>query len=111
MTPLNMTQQHHSPIHCSAQNYLFEEKLRLLKEFKDKHGHCNVTCAQDNALGHFVAYLRHRKRYNMLSADRCKKVEELGFEWDVPEKKNQQQDSKPKKTTKEDNNTNDNTSM
>lgn len=56
-----------------------------LIEYKKKQGDCAVPTdyPQDQALSDWVANQRHRNRKGKLSADRFKKLEEIGFNWSV----------------------------
>ena len=61
----------------------WEENYELLKEYKDKHGHCNVprTYKQDPKLGQWVNNQRHRK--NRLPADKIEMLDSIGFSWKI----------------------------
>lgn len=61
----------------------FNEKCDLLEQqFKSKHGHCNVPVSHPT-LGNWVNNQRLAYRAETLSAARIKKLEDLGFHWNV----------------------------
>ena len=63
---------------------VWEMKFAELNRFKDKHGHCNVPAqwAQDPQLGRWVRRQRVSKRTAQLSAERKKRLDALGFDWE-----------------------------
>jgi Helicase associated domain len=56
-----------------------------LTKYKAKHGDCNIPSAfpSDPDLANWVANQRHRKKIGSLSADRVRKLDEIGFLWAV----------------------------
>jgi len=65
----------------------FEERIEQLTAFKEVHGHLRVTRALDKNLADFCVRMReaHRKPDSggmMMTEERIKAVEELGFEWE-----------------------------
>ena len=67
----------------------WETRLRELKEFKKKHGHCVIAPKHPGGLGRWVECLlseketQHRNEHR--DAGRIKKLEELGFQWGLME--------------------------
>ena len=59
--------------------------LNALKEYKDRHGDCNVPAGwagNDIKLGSWVGTQRTRYSEGKLSNDRIKRLEDVGFVWD-----------------------------
>ena len=56
-----------------------------LKEFKKIHGHCNVPnrYPENPALGGWCRTQRKRYKKNLISGDKIKLLEEIGFIWDI----------------------------
>jgi hypothetical protein len=61
------------------------EMFQRLLKYKKKHGDCDVpsSCPADPNLANWVANQRHRKKMGTLSAERVKKLTEVGFVWAV----------------------------
>lgn len=61
----------------------WEKNLKLLLDFKQRYGHCDVPslCATHANLGSWVANQRHRKKTGKLSAERIRRLEETGLKW------------------------------
>ena len=63
----------------------FEERIEELKVFKAKHGHVRVTVKQDKSLGLYCKIIRSSRRgtakRRVITEDRIKALDELGFEW------------------------------
>ena len=62
------------------------EWLRRLKElaaFKKKHGHCSVPSRESSNLSQWAGRQRVAKRTGKLSAERVRRLDELGFPWDA----------------------------
>ncbi len=59
----------------------WEENYQYLQDFKQRHGHCQVSKAEDNVLSNWVAY--QRKNQANLNNDQIRKLDELDFEWVV----------------------------
>ena len=57
----------------------WESKYKKLKEFKHIHGHCNVPLHSEKQLYRWVVDQRRAKKRGKLSAERIKKLEELGI--------------------------------
>lgn len=69
-------------------NYeLWNFKYQLLKEFKDKHGHCNVpyTYKSEHNLNYWVGTQRAAYRDGIISSDKIEKLNDLGFVWKLKE--------------------------
>eukprot|EP00522_Entomoneis_paludosa_P008032 CAMPEP_0172450904 /NCGR_PEP_ID=MMETSP1065-20121228/9094_1 /TAXON_ID=265537 /ORGANISM="Amphiprora paludosa, Strain CCMP125" /LENGTH=689 /DNA_ID=CAMNT_0013202751 /DNA_START=70 /DNA_END=2139 /DNA_ORIENTATION=+ len=66
-----------------AQALSFEARVEQLKEYKKKHGNCNVPVKYDKipGLGHFVSEKRRHFRQGKLSRARVETLEALGFRW------------------------------
>ena len=61
----------------------WDEHFGELKKFKEENGHCRVP--QRSALGQFVADMRKGHKAETLSAERARKLNEIGFAWDALE--------------------------
>ena len=64
----------------------FEEVFRLLKEYKDEHGHCKVSREHKVGtihLGHIVDDIRHGKR--KITTEQKAMLNSIGFVWKVQE--------------------------
>lgn len=57
----------------------WESKFKKLKEFKERHGHCNVPLHTEKQLYRWVVDQRRAHKRGKLSAERVKKLEELGI--------------------------------
>jgi predicted transcriptional regulator len=74
----------------------FEHRLKDLRMFKKKHGHCNVPhqYKDDPSLGHWVANMRRahkniqlgKKTTINLKQARIEKLGEIGFQWEIKNK-------------------------
>ena len=62
-------------------------KFSLLQEFRNREGHCDVKSLyreeDGENLGGWVVNQRQAKRRGTLSQDRAKRLEDLGFSWDM----------------------------
>ena len=62
-----------------------EERIEELKAFKEKHGHVHVTVKHDKSLALFCTNMRAARRGTntgtVLTEDRIKSLDEMGFEW------------------------------
>ena len=67
----------------SSQAEAWQKMLASLQEFKSEHGSCEVPAAyrSDPRLGRWVAAQRHKHKCGVLSPDRTKMLEGLGFNW------------------------------
>lgn len=61
----------------------WNSKFKLLKKFKDEHGHCNISRRVLPDPGIWVSAQRTAYRLNRLSKERIEKLESIGFEWSV----------------------------
>lgn len=61
----------------------WEQRFAQLVAFRERHGHCRVPAKwrEDTAFGHWVYNQRLFKRKGKLSAERIRRLEEIGFEW------------------------------
>jgi hypothetical protein len=64
----------------------WESMYEALTAFQRAHGHCRVprSTGDHNKLAHWVITQRHARRIGKLSAERVRRLDELGFRWDVP---------------------------
>ena len=62
----------------------WEEMFEVLKEYKDKHGNCNVPRGwpKNKQLGNWVGVQRTGYKEATLSKERIRRLEDIGFEWD-----------------------------
>jgi hypothetical protein len=62
----------------------WEEMFKRLVAFMNREGHCLVRrhYAEDPSLAYWVNRQRDSKRHGQLSADRIRRLDDLGFEWD-----------------------------
>jgi hypothetical protein len=62
----------------------FDQSCRMLMDFKQRHGHCNVTddLTENKQLARWVTKLRSRKRQGRLDPTEISKLDALGFDWD-----------------------------
>jgi hypothetical protein len=62
---------------------IWEQRVKELKAFKRRHGHCNVPCNYplNPALGHWVSSLRYKKKHGKLTEERVRLLDGLGFSW------------------------------
>ena len=68
------------------QHKSFEKHIEQLQAFKEAHGHLRVTNTLDKNLAAFCGDMRHARRKPdspgmIITADRIKALDELGFEW------------------------------
>jgi hypothetical protein len=66
----------------------FEARLEQLREFKEQHGHLRVTEKLDKKLAAYCNNLRQARRkpeagIMIITDDRVKALDELGFEWNI----------------------------
>jgi len=61
----------------------WDQRFKELKAFKKEHGHCDVPFRyQPNpTLGHWVANIRHAKKFDTLAEDKFLILDALGFTW------------------------------
>ena len=66
-------------------NKSFEERIEEVKAFKEKHGHVRVTVKHDKSLANFCKDMRCARRGTktgaVITEDRIKALDEVGFEW------------------------------
>ncbi len=64
----------------------WESNYSALVKFWKKFGHCRVSKLSKShaVLGNWVSTLRVRKRQGKLSAERIRRLDLLGFTWDIP---------------------------
>jgi len=63
----------------------WERRLKELEAFKKEHGHCRVsTLSKDHArLGRWVNTMRGYRRQGKLSEERIRRLNQLGFVWNL----------------------------
>ena len=67
-------------------SHAWEKKYKILKEFKKKHGHCHVKKIPANKTLHaWVELQRNQFILGKMPNYRKKKLEEIGFVWNVSE--------------------------
>ena len=61
----------------------WEDRLRELRAYKKKYGHCNVPAGwpQYKSLARWVAYHRNAKKRGVVREERIRRLDRLGFEW------------------------------
>ena len=68
-----------------CKNMVFEDRIEELKTFKAKHGHVRVPVKKDKSLAYFCHNMRSARRgtgnRTVITDDRIKALDELGFEW------------------------------
>ena len=65
--------------------YQWESNYSALVEFQKEYGHCRVSTLSKPhaALANWVRTLRANKKQGKLSADRIRRLDALGFTWDM----------------------------
>jgi superfamily II DNA or RNA helicase len=65
----------------------WEEKFIELIEYKKKHGHCRVPQKKEatRLLGIWCSNMRRARKTGTLPAEKIKRLEALGYIWDVPD--------------------------
>ncbi len=65
--------------------YRWESKYSALVKFRKEYGHCRVSTLSEThaALGNWVHIQRLRKKQGRLSAERIRRLDMLGFIWDM----------------------------
>ena len=65
--------------------FVWEKRFAALKEYKNNHGDCNVPSdwPENKQLENWVRTQRTSYRKGKLSDDRIKRLEDLGFEWNI----------------------------
>jgi len=63
----------------------WEEMIEALKQYKDKHGDCNVPnkYTDNTQLANWVRSKRERYRNNTLDKDQISQLENIGFKWNT----------------------------
>lgn len=77
----------------------FEERLEQLKDFKEQHGHLRVTEKMDKKLAAYCNNLRQARRkpeagIMIITDERIKALDELGFEWNIINRHNSNVETK-----------------
>jgi ferredoxin-thioredoxin reductase catalytic subunit len=69
----------------NALEFKWEEMFEALIEYKKGHGDCNVPLewAENKKLGGWVGTQRKSYLSNIISNDRIKRLENIGFEWNI----------------------------
>ena len=65
--------------------YRWEAQYSALAKFRKEYGHCRVSTLSEThaALGNWVHTQRQRKKQDKLSAERIRRLNMLGFIWDM----------------------------
>ena len=68
---------------CWVLEYSWDQRIKDLKAFKKKYGHCNVPSRYqpDLALGHWVYWVRRKKKHCKLTEKKVRCLDALGFVW------------------------------
>jgi hypothetical protein len=66
-------------------DWRWEKMLKDLQEYRQKHGDCCVPerWAKNQRLANWVQTQRHKRRKNMLPADKIHRLDALGFRWAI----------------------------
>lgn len=64
-------------------NETWDEKFQMLQGWKNKHGDCNVTRAQDPTLGRWVALQRENYKKRKLDENKVERLNEISFAWSI----------------------------
>jgi len=59
----------------------WKDRFAALKEFKKKHGHCNVPQSEYGGLGNWVSHQRLQKSKKTMPSQREKWLTDLGLQW------------------------------
>eukprot|EP00956_Cyclotella_meneghiniana_P018388 scaffold30569_cov78-Cyclotella_meneghiniana.AAC.3 len=70
---------HQAPL-IPTQNFRWDAKFRLLREFHREHGHCMVS-HRHKELGRWVSDQRKKYKEETLNPDKISKLEAVGFVW------------------------------
>ena len=66
----------------------FEERLEDLRQYKEQHGHLNVSREEDQSLFYFCNNVRYGRsqpgKGMVVTDDRVKALDEIGFTWRAP---------------------------
>jgi len=65
--------------------FRWEEKFNELVTYKAEHGNTNVPRKYKNGLGGWVGTQRKNQKINILTLDKKKRLDEIGFEWELHE--------------------------
>ncbi len=69
-----------------AREAAWEERFAELKRFRDERGHCDVPRSDYPILANWIFNLRQeRKKGTVFSEERVRRLDEIGFAWDVLE--------------------------
>ncbi|MBI5685055.1 MAG: helicase associated domain-containing protein [Verrucomicrobia bacterium] len=62
----------------------WERRYQQLLKYRERFGHCNVPnkWGEDVVFGHWVQTQRASKKRGLLSAERIRRLEEVGFQWE-----------------------------
>ncbi len=64
----------------------WSEMFQQLLEFQRKHGHCNVETPENSKLARWMIGQRSCRRNNKLTAQKIRRLDEIGFPWEVQAK-------------------------
>jgi len=75
------------------QRVSFDNRIQQLKEFKETHGHLHVTASLDKSLATFCTNMRSARTNPgkvrlLVTDDRIKALDDIGFEWTVEKQRN-----------------------
>ena len=62
-------------------NNLWDVRFRELKQYRAKHGDCNVNTQKQGKLGKWVTTQRAAYRADTLAQDRINRLNSIGFDW------------------------------
>ena len=76
--------QKQAKIADSQEHQSWRTQYEALKTYKEANGHCMVPCnSETRKLGLWVAVQRRHKQQNLISKEREKLLEKVGFVWDI----------------------------
>lgn len=74
------------PVARILSNESFDSMMVLVEKFVKEHGHCRIPLKygkDTHGLGKWAANRRFEKKRNKLSCERVKKLNEIGFAWEM----------------------------
>jgi hypothetical protein len=84
LVALEVLERHVAAVVLESLGVSWDERYGQLMAFKQREGHCNVPLGypENPQLASWLRHQREFKRRGMLSRDRVKRLDELGFVWD-----------------------------